>query len=458
MANWPETAHPIIAIRYLAAVDDDAMPSFRKHFVDGPYYLDHKRDDDGFGGPPRPSAVILTLAQSAYFAVQLRDRLAAMLPGAIVILEPGRVAKLPVARTLQWKMSADTLAPDLLLDFTAYVTPQPVVFGAGTFLPVVTVRVGAEFAPSTHGLVATYRSLAGFGESTQSGDGFDPHASLGGTILDLVEASDREAIKLPPILSQSLYMNNGVWDGSKVVLMKPFLFSLFSVTPEKTKTGDYTIASTDIEPLRDMIVDGVNVVLSHTAYGTLTKDFIASFDPMLASPLGNDPLRSRKLSTIQQLREAEAKFMLKTSELMSESLKDSTLAESVRQYEDEQLKVAHKAKVSAVFAMLGTVAGAASKNPSMTANADAQTLTDLAEFEGASRQVDLKVANTQSQIIVNVFDKEQHISASSLSELHAKLKTIYTAAFLASTPQGNTTQVTATKPLGAGAATAAKKQ
>jgi hypothetical protein len=440
VVNWPGTAHPIVAIRYLAAIDEAAMPSFRRHFNEGPYYLDHKRDDgDAYGGPPQASMPILTVAQSTYFAVKLRERMAEMLPGAIVVLEPGRVVKSQSARTLQWETPADTLTPDLLLDFTAYVSPQPIVFDAGTFYLLATIRVGAQFAPTTHGLVATSRALSGLGNVTEQGDAFDPYSSLGSTVLDLIQSADRQFQKIPPVLGQNFYASNVSWDSSKVVLLERYYSTAW--TPEKTKGGEYTLSLGDVNPLKNIIVDGLNLVLAQPTYGTLTRDFVASFDPTIASSQSTDPLRVPKLSTLGQFREAEARFLSKTSELMSESLRDSALADSIREYEEEQLGIAHKAKVSAIFALLGAAAGAAAKNPTMTANSNEQALTEMAQFEGAMRQVDLKVAQTQSQVSVNVLDKEQHISASSLSELHAKLKTIYTTAFPGGTPQINTANV-----------------
>jgi hypothetical protein len=444
MVNWPGTVHPIVAIRYLAAVDEDAMPAFRRHFNEGPYYLDHKRDDDSdvYGGPPAATMPILTVAQSTYFAVKLRERLAQMLPEAIVVLEPGRVVKSRSARTLQWQTPEDSLTPDLLLDFTAYASPQPVVFDAGSFFLLTTIRIGATFAPATHGLVATSRALSGFGNVTEPGDGFDPYSSLGSTLLDLIQSSDREFKKIPPILSQDHYATNASWDSSKVVVFQRSFANVVQVTPEKTKTGDYTLSLDDVSPLKDIIVDGLNFVVAQSSYGTLTTKFVASFDPTLASAQSTDPLQIGKLATLGQFRDAEAKFLSKTSELMGESLQDSQLADSIRVYEEEQLGVAHKAKISAIFALVGAAAGAAAKNPTMTTNANEQALADMAQFEGAVRQVDLKVAQAQTQVSVNVLDKEQRISASSLSELHVKLKIIYTAAFPAGVPPIHTAQAT----------------
>jgi hypothetical protein len=457
VASWPGSAHPIVAIRYVAAVDEDAMPSFRRQFNEGPYYLDHKRDDgDAYGGPPQASMAILTVAQSTYFAVQLRERLAEILPGAIVVLEPGRVVKSQSTRTLQWDTPADTLTPDLLLDFTAYVSPQPIVFDAGTFYLLATIRVGAQFAPTTHGLIATSRGLAGLGSVTEQADPFDPYTSLGSTVLDLIQSADRQFQKIPPVLGQSLYAADVSWDNSKVVLIEHY--HSIAWRPEKTKSGEYTLSVADVSPLKNIIIDSLNFLVAQPTYGSLTRNFVASFDPMLASSQSADPLQARKLSTLRQFREAEAKFLSKTSELMSESLKDSALSDSIREYESEQLSVARKAKVSAIFALVGAAAGAVAKNPTMTANANQQALTDMAQFEKSVREVDLKVAQTQSQVSVNLLDKEQTISASSLGELHAKLKNIYAGAFPSNAPQVTVTRASAAQPSAVGVTRAPTKK
>jgi hypothetical protein len=445
-ASWPSNVHPIVAVRYLAAVDEAAISSFRRRFNEGPFYLDHKRDDgDAYGGPPQASMPVLTVAQSTYFAVKLRERLAEMLPGAVVVLQPGRVVLSKASNKLEWEVPKDTLTPDLLLDFTAYVSPQPIVFEAGRFYMLVTMRVGSQFAPATHGLVATSRALSGFGNITEQGDPSDPYASLGSTLLDMIQSSDQEFKKMSPVLGQGLYASNVAWDGSKVLLFQRSFGNVVEITPEKTKTGEYTLSSADVGPIRDTIVDSLNLVIAQPMFGTLSTNFVVSFDPTLSSSRDNSN-DARKLAALTQFREAEAKFVSKTSELMSESLKDSALAGSIRDYEAEQLSVARKAKVSAIFALVGAAAGVAAKNPTMTANANEQALTDMAQFEKSVRDVDLRIAETQSQVSVNVLDKEQTISASSLSELHAKLKIIYANAFPTTAPQVAVTKVSAVPP------------